>query len=134
MIITYVSMNLPLSVWVMKNFFDELPKEIEEAAFVDGCSMTQLFFKIAFPLAIPGVIVCFILSFIFSWNEFLFALILTRSVARTAPIALSALETTGGIFWGRVGSYSVFTILPIIVLYFIVQKNLVKGLTFGAIK
>lgn len=134
LIITYVSMNLPLSVWIMKNFFDELPKEIEEAASIDGCSITQVFFKIAFPLAIPGVVACFILSFIFSWNEFLLALILTRSVARTAPIALSALETTGGIFWGRVGSYSVFTILPIIVLYFIVQRNLVRGLTLGAIK
>jgi len=134
LIIAHVSMNLPLSVWILKNFFDDLPREIEEAASVDGCSITQVFFKIAFPLAIPGVIACFILSFIFSWNEFLLALVLTRSLARTAPIALSALETTGGIYWGRVGSYSIFTIAPIIVLYFIVQRNLVRGLTLGAIK
>ncbi len=134
LVIAYVSMNLPLSIWILKSFFDDLPKEIEEAALVDGCSMIQTFFRIAFPLAIPGVIACFILSFIFSWNEFLLALVLTRRVAVTAPIALSALETTGGIYWGRVGSYSVFTILPVIVLYFIVQRNLVKGLTLGAIK
>ena len=134
MIIVHLAMNIPFSIWIMKNYFDDLPKEIEEAAAIDGCSMFQSFLKISLPLSKSGIIACTVISIIFSWNEFLFALILTRKSAVTAPLVLSALESTVGISWGGMRALSIFIIFPLMILYFIIQRHLVRGLTLGAIK
>ena len=119
---------------IMKTFFDELPLDIEEAALIDGCSIKQVFFRIALPLAKPGLIAATIFSFIFAWNEFLFALILTRTRAVTAPIVLSSLEGTGGIYWNRIAAFATIIIVPVIILCATIQRHIVRGLTFGAIK
>ena len=133
-IFVYLGINLPFTVWIMKTFFDELPLDIEEAALIDGCSIKQVFFKIALPLAKPGIIAATIFSFIFAWNEFLFALILTRTRAVTAPIVLSSLEGTGGIYWNRIAAFAAVIIVPVIILCATIQRHIVRGLTFGAIK
>jgi multiple sugar transport system permease protein len=133
-IFVYLGINLPFTVWIMKTFFDELPVEIEEAALIDGCSIKQVFFRIALPLSKPGIIAATIFSFIFAWNEFLFALILTRTRAVTAPVVLSSLEGTGGIYWNRIAAFSAIIIIPVIILCATIQRHIVRGLTFGAIK
>jgi len=130
----YIGMNLPFTIWIMKTFFDEMPLEIEEAAHIDGCSRKGVFFRIALPLAVPGLIAAAIFAFIFAWNEFLFALILTRTKAVTAQVRLASLESTGGIDWDRIAALSAIIVVPVILFSAFIQKNIVRGLTFGAIK
>ncbi len=134
MIFLHIGINLPFTVWIMKTFFDELPKEIEEAALIDGCTLKQVFFKIAAPLSKPGIIAASIFSFIFSWNEFIFALIMTRIKAVTGPVVLGSLEGSGGIYWDRIASFAVLLIIPVLIICAFIQKHIVRGLTFGAVK
>ena len=134
MVFMYLGINLPFTIWIMKTFFDELPLEIEEAALIDGCSFKKVFFKIALPLSKPGLIAATIFSFIFAWNEFLFALIMTRTKSVTGPIVLGTLEGSGGIYWDRIASFAVLLIIPVLLICAVIQKHIVRGLTFGAVK
>jgi len=134
LILLYTTLNLPLVVWMMRAFFMEIPEELEESAMIDGCSRMQAFWRIVLPLAKPGLAATAILCFIFSWNEFLFALIFTRIVAKTAPLAMTTLMTEREIYWGNICAGATLVIIPVIVFSFVVQKHIVRGLTFGAIK
>jgi len=134
LILLYTTFNLPLAIWMMRAFFMEIPEELEESAMIDGCSRMQALWKIIFPLARPGIAATAILCFIFAWNEFLFALIFTRIVAKTAPLALTSLMTEREIYWGRICAGATIVILPVIIFSLIVQKHIVRGLTFGAMK
>jgi len=134
LILLYTTLNLPLAVWMMRAFFMEIPEELEESAMIDGCSRMQAFRKIVLPLSKPGLAATAILCFIFSWNEFLFALIFTRIVAKTAPLAMTTLMTERELYWGKICAGATLVIIPVIVFSFIVQKHIVRGLTFGAIK
>ncbi len=134
LILLYTTFNLPLAIWMMRAFFMEIPEELEESAMIDGCSRMQALWKIVFPLARPGIAATAILCFIFAWNEFLFALIFTRIVAKTAPLALTSLMTEREIYWGRICAGATIVILPVIIFSLIVQKHIVRGLTFGAMK
>jgi len=134
MILVYIGYSLPFIVWIMKTFFDEIPKEIDEAALVDGCSWYRIFISISLPLASPGLITATIFSFIFAWNEFLLALILTRSVAQTIPITLASLEIPAGIQWGLLNSLSVIMVIPVVILCVFAQRYMIRGLTLGAVK
>ncbi|NLJ48364.1 MAG: carbohydrate ABC transporter permease [Candidatus Atribacteria bacterium] len=134
LIIAYFTFNIPFAVWLLRSFFREIPREIEESAMVDGCSTYNAFFRIALPLIAPGLAATGIFTFIFSWNEFLFALILTGTRAQTVPVALTGFIRETGIMWSHMAAAGVLAMAPMILFTALAQKNLVKGLTMGAIK
>lgn len=134
LIIAYLTINLPFVVWMMKGFFEEIPREIEESALVDGCSTFEVFRIIALPLAAPGLAATGIFTFIFSWNEFLIALILTGTKSVTLPVGLIGYMKETGIDWGYMAAGGILALIPVIIFALFAQKNLVKGLTMGAIK
>jgi len=129
LIIANTIFNLPFVIWLMKGFFEDLPVELEEAALIDGCTPWGVFFKIALPLVTPGLVATALFSFIFAWNEFMFALLLTRSDVRTLTII-------GGheILWGQVAAVGTIAIIPGVALALLLQRYLVRGLTLGAVK
>jgi len=134
LIIANVYLQLPFVIWMMIGFFQDIPVEMEEAALVDGDSRLTALWRIVLPLAAPGLVATAILTVIFSWNEFLFALILAESKAVTLPVATSTLVQQFGILWGPMtAAGSLFTI-PVLIFALIVQKHLVKGLTLGGVK
>ncbi len=134
LIIVYFVMNFPLVVWIMKGFFDEIPIEMEESGRIAGCSDIQTFFKIVVPMVRPGLAGTAVITMIFSWNEFLFALILTGEKAKTLPVGVTGFVTFEGIKWGLLASGGIFIIAPILILSFIFQRHLIRGLTLGSIK
>lgn len=133
-ILAHTVFNLPLVTWMMKSFFDDIPIEIEESARVDGCTVPQVFRIIALPLAAPGLISSGIFAFIFSWNEFLFALILTGFETRTIPVALIGFQSSIGVRWGEMAAGGFLAIFPVMIFTLLVQRFLVRGLTAGAVK
>jgi len=134
LIIVYLTFNLSLVIWLMRGFFNELPQELEEAALIDGASELGVFLKIALPLVSPGLVATTILGFLFSWNEFFFALILTRKVAQTVPVSIAGFIGFMGIRWEEMTAAAVISSLPTLVLAIIVHRYLVRGLTLGAVK
>ena len=134
LILSYLSFNLPFLIWMLMGFLEGIPQELEEAAMIDGASRLQAVVRIVFPLATPGVMASGVLSFILCWNEFLFALILTAEKTSTVPIALAAMQTERGVMLGTLASAMCFAIIPMLVLSIAIQKYLVRGLTFGALK
>ena len=133
-IIAHTAFNLPFVVWMMKGFFDTVPHEIDEAARVDGCSWFQVFLRIALPLTKSGIAATSVFCAINSWNEFLMALILSGRDTRTLPVAIPGLLTPQGTFWGQISAVGAVITVPVLIFAIIVQKNMVKGLTLGAIK
>jgi len=133
-IMAHTVLNLPLAVWLMLDFFRDVPKDLEEAAFIDGCSHIGAFFRIALPLAAPGLVAVYVLSFIFSWNEFIFVLVLGFNKAMTIPITIAGALTTKGLEFWKVACMSLIGIIPVVVLATFVSKFLIRGLTLGAIK
>jgi multiple sugar transport system permease protein len=134
LVITYLTFNLPFVVWMLKGFFEDIPREIEESALIDGCSEFGVFRKIALPLVAPGLAATAILAFIFSWNEFLFALILTGTKAVTLPVGIIGYMKETGINWGYMTAGGILALIPVIIFTILVQRHLVKGLTLGALK
>lgn len=134
LVIAYLTINLPFVVWMMKGFFEEIPREIEESALVDGCSTFEVFRIIALPLAAPGLAATGIFTFIFSWNEFLIALILTGTKSVTLPVGMIGYMKETGIDWGYMTAGGILALIPVIIFALFAQKNLIKGLTMGAIK
>jgi multiple sugar transport system permease protein len=126
--------NLPLVIWLMTGFFKEVPFEIEEAALIDGCSRIQSLAYVAIPVAKSGLITATTLSFILSWNELLFANILTSRDALTLPPAIGALWKDFGLMWGQIGAITLIATIPILIIGFFLQRHLVRGLTLGAVK
>jgi multiple sugar transport system permease protein len=134
LVLIYTSMNLSLVIWLLRGFFAEIPIEIEEAALVDGYTRLQIFFRIALPLVRPGIITAGVLASIFSWNEFLFASVLTQTNAPTLPVYLSGFSNAMGMAWGQYMAVGVIALLPISAVALILQRYLVRGLTFGAVR
>jgi multiple sugar transport system permease protein len=130
----HLIVTLPFAVWMMRGFFLEVPKELEEAALIDGCSRWMAFWRVAMPIAAPGVAVTALFCFIFSWNEFLFAFILTRREATTLPVLVSGLHSQHGIMWDVMSATASMAMMPVIALALLAQKYLVRGMTLGAIK
>lgn len=133
-ILAHTTFNLSLVVWMMRGFFSDIPREIDEAAMMDGHSQFGTFLKVLVPLAAPGLAATAVLCFILSWNEFLYAFILVAFEGRTLTVGIPGLVTPHGTLWGQVAAVAVVATLPIIVFTFLVQKHLVRGLTFGAVK
>jgi multiple sugar transport system permease protein len=134
MILIYMLVNLPLVIWIMYGFFKDIPKDIEEAGLVDGAKPGYIFLRIVTPLVLPGLAATAILTMIFTWNELMFALILTGSNTKTLPLAIYQFISYAEISWGQLAASSIIAILPVTVFTLICQKYLVSGLTFGALK
>ena len=133
-ILAHSAFNIAFVVWMMKGFFDTIPKEIDESARVDGCSWFGSFFRIAIPLAAHGIAATSIFCAINSWNEFLMAFILTGYKTATLPVALPGLMTPQGTFWGQIAAVGSVITIPVLIFAFIVQKYMVQGMSAGAIK
>ena len=134
LIITYLTIGVPFSIWILKGFIDGVPKEMEEAAMVDGCSLPHILLSIVVPTIKPAIIVAAILTAILTINEFFFALVLTENNAVTMPIALVGFHTNYGILWERMAAAGVLMMIPVFAFAFLIQKHVVRGLTMGAIK
>jgi multiple sugar transport system permease protein len=130
----HTAMNLPLAVWLMLDFFSELPRDLEEAAMIDGCGHLKAFIYIALPIAAPGLVAVYVLSFIFSWNEFLFVIVLGFKKAMTLPVLIAGSLTVRGLDFWKVASLSILAMIPPVILALILSRYLVRGLTMGAIK
>ncbi|MCP4305580.1 MAG: carbohydrate ABC transporter permease [bacterium] len=134
LILIYTSMNLSLVVWIIRGFFAAIPIEIEEAAQIDGYSRLQIFRKVALPLVKPGLITTSILSAIMAWNEFLIATVITQNTASTLPVYLAGFSGSMGLEWGPYMAVGAMAVLPIMIFTLVLQKHLVRGLTFGAVR
>jgi multiple sugar transport system permease protein len=136
MIALYTAVNLPFVIWLMRSYFDGVPQELEESAMIDGATRLGVFWRIALPLALPGLIATATFAFIFSWTEFLFAVILTRTEAVTLPVAIAGFGgyLAQGANYGQASALAMIATLPIFVLSLLVQRHFVRGLTLGAVR
>jgi len=134
MIILYTVFNLSLSVWLLKGFMDEIPREYEEAALIDGYSRWQAFTKIVLPQSITGIAATTVFCLIFAWNEYAFALMLTSNRARTAPPSIPSVIGTSGVDWAAISAGSLLFLIPVVIVTFALRKYLLRGITFGAIR
>jgi sorbitol/mannitol transport system permease protein len=134
MVILYTSMNLPIAVWMMRSFLAEIPVSVLEAASIDGAGLPVIFRKIIIPMSAPGIAATSLICFIFSWNELLFAQVLTGVRSVTAPVFLTSFVTSQGLFLAKVSAAAVVVSLPVLVAGFAAQDKLVQGLSLGAVK
>jgi len=132
--LTHLIVGMPLIVWIMISFFENVPLELEEAAFVDGATRLGAFIRVILPLSAPGIVAASILAFIFSWNQFLFSLVLSGPNTQPVPVAVFNFITYGQIDFGGLGAAAVLITLPVIILTLIIQRWIVTGLTMGAVK
>jgi ABC-type glycerol-3-phosphate transport system permease component len=134
LIIPYAAFNLPIVVWILRSSILQLPYEIQEAAMVDGASTWEVLRRIIWPLLVPSVATPAVLTIVLSWNEFLFALSLTHSGAKTAPVGLQQFTGMYGTDWGNITAAATLIVVPILVLMVVLRRQMVAGLTFGAVK
>jgi sorbitol/mannitol transport system permease protein len=134
LILMYTTMNLPLVVWMMHSYMTEIPYAIYEAAKVDGATVGQEFFGIALPLSLPGISATALLAIIFAWNEVFFALNLTSADAAPLSVYIGSFKTSQGLFWAQMSAAAVLTVFPVMLFGWIAQRQLVRGLSFGAVK
>jgi multiple sugar transport system permease protein len=133
-IIVHTAMNLPLGVWLMLDFFADLPRDLEEAALIDGCGPFRAFLRIALPIAAPGLVAVYVLSFILSWNEFIFVIVFGYQKAMTLPVMIAGSLSVRGLDFWKVASLSILAIIPPVILATLFSRYLVRGLTMGAVK
>ncbi|WP_407571972.1 carbohydrate ABC transporter permease [Deinococcus altitudinis] len=134
LVIVYLSFTLPYAIWMLRGFFDSLPVEVEEAAFIDGCNELQTLRYVTLPLVMPGLLVAAVFAFISAWNEYFFALILTKSDSLTLPIAIQTISGPRGPMWEQVSAAGIVVMVPILVMSLFIRKYFVEGITVGAVK
>jgi multiple sugar transport system permease protein len=134
MILLYTVFNLSFSVWLLKGFLDEIPKEYEEAAMIDGYSRFQAFYKIVLPQSVTGIAATTVFCLIFAWNEYAFALMLSSDTARTAPPSIASMLGRGGIEWAAIAAGTLGFLIPVVIVTFVLRKYLLRGVTFGAVR
>ncbi len=134
LIIAYSTFTIPFSTWMMTSFFNAIPKEVDESALVDGCTPFGAMLRVVIPIAMPGISATGIYIFITAWNEFLYAAILTGTKVRTIPVALQNLIGEYEIAWGLLTAGGIISAIPVIILFFFIQKRLISGMTAGAVK
>ena len=134
LVVIYLTFNLSLVIWMMRTFFDGLPRSLEEAALIDGASPAQAWLRVTMPLAGPGLAATAILCFLFAWNDFFYALVLTRSRAMTAPVAIVNFMNYEGWEWGKIGAGGTMIMLPVVIFAALVRRYLLRGLVTGAFK
>lgn len=134
-ILLYAAFNLPFTIWIMKSFFDDLPRDVEDAARVDGSAEWKVFFRICLPQVKGGIAATVVLGLILTWNEFLYALLLTGPQTRTVPVAMGANLGGGmGLHWGLLAAIETLFLIPVVFVTFVLQGHLLRGVTFGTIK
>jgi len=134
LILAYTMFNLPFAVWIMRDFFNGLPQDLEDSARVDGASRLQAFLRIVLPLSTPGLVAISIFSFIFSWNEFLYALMLTNFDAITLPVLIAGQNTNRGVEWWFISGLTLIAVLPVVVIGLMLERFITSGLMAGAVK
>lgn len=134
LILIYLTFNLPIVVWICTDQFRSIPSELEQAARLDGASQFLIFWRIYLPLGVPGIAVSAIFSFIFSWNELLYALVLTRRAVQTAPVAATSFMSGYELPWGKIMATGTVIVLPVTIFALLVSRHMVRGLTMGATK
>lgn len=134
LVIGFTTFSLPFAVWLMMGFFQEMPKELEEAAWVDGANKFQGFIYVSLPLVKPGLIATATLCFVFAWNDYLFATVLTSGSTHTLPVVTASLQTMRGVLWGQVMSIGTLIFIPVLLVGIAIRRYLVRGLTMGAIR
>ena len=134
LVIVYLSFTLPYAIWMLRGFFDSLPVEVEEAAFIDGCNELQTLRHVTLPLVMPGLLVAGVFAFISAWNEYFFALILTRSDSLTLPVSIQTITGPRGPMWEQVSAAGIVVMVPILVMSLFIRKYFVEGITVGAVK
>ena len=133
-VLTHIALHLPMTIWMMMAYFGDIPKDLEEAAMVDGCRRIDAFWKISLPLVTPGLIAAGVLAFVFSWNEFSVALNLTNRATATVPVAIARFAQQYEVQYGQMAAASVLSTIPALILMFFGQRFVVQGLTMGAVK
>ncbi len=134
LVVCYTIFNLPFAIWLLVSFFQDIPIELEDSARLDGYSRWEVLWKIVFPLAAPGIAVTAIFCLLFSWNEFLFAFVLTRSAAMTITVGVNGFWTERGILWGPLSAAATVCVVPMMLFALALQRYIVRGLTFGAVR
>lgn len=134
LILVYTLMVLPIVIWIMRDQFNTIPIELEQAALVDGCSVWGAFFRIVLPIALPGMVAAFILSVVLCWNEYFFAALLTSTNAKTLPVMVASQTGSQGISWWSMAALSTAAIAPLVLIGIFLERYIVKGLTAGAVK
>ncbi|WP_341488037.1 carbohydrate ABC transporter permease [Pararhizobium sp. A13] len=134
LMLVYTLMVLPIVIWIMRDQFDTIPLELEQAAMVDGCSIWGAFLRIVLPIALPGMVAAFILSVILCWNEYFFAALLTSSNAKTLPVMVASQTGSQGINWWSMAAIATAAIMPLVLIGIFLERYIVKGLTAGAVK
>ena len=133
-ILMHLTMILGFVTWMMRSYFLDIPPELEEAALVDGCSHFQAFVRVILPIAAPGLATSAVFSFIYSWNEFLYSMIVTGTDTKTIPLGIYNWVAWEEVHWGELTTTAILAMIPVVIFYFFVQKALVRGLTMGAVK
>jgi multiple sugar transport system permease protein len=134
LVITYLTFSLPFSIWMLAGYFDGIPRELDEAAKVDGCGPMRALIKVILPAARPGLVAVAIYSFMTSWGEVLFASVMTTDANRTLAVGLQLYSTQTNVYWNQIMAASVVVSIPIVIGFLLLQKNFVAGLTAGAVK
>jgi multiple sugar transport system permease protein len=133
-ILSHLTVGLPLTIWIMIGFFEDIPRELEDAALIDGASRYGIFFRVALPLVVPGIATASILSFIQSWNTFMYSVVLSDSHTRTLPVAVFGFLSYGGFDWGSLTAAATVVTAPVMVLAILIQRYIVGGLAAGGVK
>jgi multiple sugar transport system permease protein len=134
MIFIYQTFTIPFSVLIMKSFFDEVPPTLEDAAMVDGASRIKALFKVILPISLPGIIVSAMFAFVFSWNNAIYPIVLSARNTKPLPVGTLDFFATTGVTWNNIGATSMVTIVPPMIIFLLLGKYIVRGLTFGAVK
>ena len=134
LILAYTMFNVPFAVWIMRDFFENLPQDLEDSALVDGATHWQAFVRIVLPLSAPGLVSVAILSFVFAWNEFLYALMLTNFDAITIPVLIAGQSNTRGIQWWFISALTLAAVTPVILMGLFLERYITRGLTAGALR
>jgi multiple sugar transport system permease protein len=134
LILIYVAFNLPFAIWMLRGFMVEVPQDLDEAATLDGLGHVAILRRIILPVIAPGVAVTAIFTFMFSWNEYLMALVLTSRNATTVPVTVSKFIQAYSILWGDVGAAATIELLPVLLVVFLLQRHIMRGITLGAVK
>ena len=134
LIISYLTFTIPLAIWMMIGFFKDVPEDLEESAMIDGCTRLEALFKVSLPLVAPGLAATAILGFLYCWNEFLYAVILTGRDARTLPVTITSYMTNKAILWGRIAASGSLVLIPVLIFALVAQRYLIRGLSKGAVK
>lgn len=134
LVITYLTFSLPFSIWMLAGYFDGIPRELDEASWVDGCTPLQTLYKVVLPAARPGVIAVAIYAFMTAWSEVLFASVMTTDANRTLAVGLRQYASQTNVYWNQVMAASLAVSLPVVCVFMLLQRNFVAGLTAGAVK